>query len=72
MTLNNKIRSAIIAVLDDDEGVGVAAYEALVDLGAALPDYGTAIFDLVEAADDRYYLSEDAGDELRSLYGIDG
>jgi hypothetical protein len=59
---------AIVAVLDDDEGISLEAYETLCDLGAFLPDYGTPIFNLVEATDGRYYLTEEAVETISANY----
>lgn len=59
---------AIVAVLNDDEGIALESYEALCELGAFLPDYGTPIFNLVEATDGRYYLTEEAVETISANY----
>jgi hypothetical protein len=66
--MHNAIRSAILYALNDGEGQNLDTYEALVILGGFLPDYGTPIFDRVEVTrDGRYYLTQEAYDELVDL-----
>lgn len=62
--MNDTIRAAILYALNDENGVSFDTYEAFLHLGNYLPDYGTPIFDRVEATDGRYYLTQEDYDEL--------
>lgn len=58
--METAIREAITAVLNEEDGVSFETYEKLLTLGEFLADFGTPIFDRVEATDGRFYLpSED-------------
>jgi hypothetical protein len=64
--LTIQLRTTLIALLDDADGINAKGYEELQSLAISLNSIaigcGTAdIFNMVESAEDRYYLPENHG-----------
>ena len=69
----NELRSNLVEILDTEDGLTPAAFEAVKEMGrhisSRLPKEGYVedIFDAVESADGKYFLPETVAQELRAI-----